>query len=367
MRRAFVGFLSACAALLVLAAATGCSKSWNDAQIVGDIQNKLSADSGLQGKQLTVEAAKGIVTLSGTVDNPVERDAAERYAAAEKGVHQVINHLEVAALPPQMALAAPNAAAQPNPAAAPAASGKPSPGLTKRHRAPPASPPPTAPDSSTAAAAAPEPASAPPPSETPLPPLPPPPSPPPPPQKITVPSGSAVTVRLVDTIDSETAQQGRVFHATLNAPLMVDGATAIPAGTAVEGHLVNVQSAGKFAGQSLLVLQLDRVKAADHSYDLQTDQYTRQGAPRSRNTAEKVGGGAILGAILGGIVGGGKGAAIGTLAGGGVGTGVQAAGKAQSIKLDSESVLSFTLQAPVTLVLPLPNPDADRPKLAVKP
>ncbi len=39
--------------LLALAVAVGCSKAPNDAQLTSDIQTRLSADSGLQGKQLS--------------------------------------------------------------------------------------------------------------------------------------------------------------------------------------------------------------------------------------------------------------------------------------------------------------------------
>src|SRR6266481_5891105 len=137
--------------------------------------------------------------------------------------------------------------------------------------------------------------------------------------KGTIPSGTTLGIRLVDSIDSETAQPGQVFHATLDSPLAVDGDTAIPSGYSVEGHIVDVKSAGKFAGQSLLALQLDRVKVGDKYYAIQTDQYRRQGSSRGKNTAEKVGAGAGIGAIIGAIAGGGKSAAIGAAAGGGLG------------------------------------------------
>jgi hypothetical protein len=159
-----------------------------------------------------------------------------------------------------------------------------------------------------------------------------------------------MAVRLVDSIDSETSQQGQTFHATLDSPLAVDGEVAIPSGYDVEGHLVEVKSAGKFAGQSVVALQLDRISAGGKYYSLQTDQYRRQGSSRGKNTAEKVGAGAGIGAIIGAIAGGGKGAAIGAAAGGGLGGGVQAATKGQQIKLPSETVLNFTLQAPLTVV-----------------
>src|SRR5207249_700037 len=140
------------------------------------------------------------------------------------------------------------------------------------------------------------------------------PPPPPPPQKVTIPSGTTLAVRLVDTIDSERSQPGQTFHATLDSPLAVEGDVAVPAGYDVEGHIVDVKSAGKFAGQSVLALQLDRIKVGDKYYNVQTDQYRRQGSSRGKNTAEKVGAGAGIGAIIGAIAGGGKGAASGATA-----------------------------------------------------
>src|SRR5256884_8395776 len=84
---------------------------------------------------------------------------------------------------------------------------------------------------------------------------------------------------------------------------------------------------------------------------------------RGKNTAAKVGTGAGIGAIIGAIAGGGKGAAIGAAAGGGLGGGVQAATKGQQIKLPSETVLNFTLQAPVTVVATNKGPNSGRPTL----
>jgi hypothetical protein len=188
------------------------------------------------------------------------------------------------------------------------------------------------------------------------------PPPPPPPQKVTVPAGTTLAVRLVDAIDSERNQTGETFRATLNSPLSVEGDIAIPSGYDVEGHMVEVKSAGKFAGQSSLVLQLDRISVGGKSYSIQTDQYKRQGSSRGKNTAEKVGAGAAIGAIIGGIAGGGKGAAIGAAAGGGLGGGVQAATKGQQIKLPSETVLNFTLQSPLTVV-PAQGPDSHRHRM----
>jgi hypothetical protein len=332
----------------ILTAGVGCTKAPNDAQLASDIQSRLVSDSGLQGKQLGVKAENGTVTLTGTVDNEGQREAAARYASAEPGVKQVVNNLQVAPAPPAEAQTAPPAEeAKPSPAPAP----RPRHSATRTRNLPSSSG-----DTSSApiAATAPAPVAAPVASAPP---------PPPPPQKVTIPSGTTLAVRLIDTIDSETAQSGQTFHATLDTPLAVEGETALPSGYDVEGHIVNVQSAGKFAGQSLLVLQLDRISAAGKFYNIQTDRYSRKGSSRGKNTAAKVGTGAGIGAIIGAIAGGGKGAAIGAAAGGGLGGGVQAATKGQQIKLPSETVLNFTLQAPLTVIATNKGPNEGRQKM----
>ena len=342
-------YVSILVLLLTLAVAVGCSKAPNDAQLASDIQTRLSADSGLQGKQLSVQAANGTVTLSGTVDNENQRQAAARYAASSEGVKQVINNLQVA--PAVAAASEPAPVEEVKPKATYVA---PAPKPRTRTRSLPSS---TSSNSNTYASPVTGAAVAPVSATTATP------YTPPPPQKVTIPSGTTLAVRLVDAIDSETNQPGQSFRATLDSPLAVEGDVAIPAGYDVQGHIVDVKSAGKFAGQSVLALQLDRISVSGKYYNIQTDQYRREGSSRGKNTAAKVGTGAGIGAIIGAIAGGGKGAAIGAAAGGGLGGGVQAATKGQQIKLPSETVLNFTLQAPLTVVATAKTPDEGRPRL----
>ncbi len=357
------------ALIAVLSLGLGCAKATNDSLLTQQIQSKFSQDSGLQQKPIAVQTSAGVVTLSGRVDNDAQRAAAARYASATPGIKLVVNNLE-AGTPPvappatQTADALPPAKMQPE--------SKPHAVITRRQdtktspgRDPSEWDSPAA-DTSNAGSgngttggqmASADSAISQPPVELAAPPS------PPAPKMLTIDSGANLAVRLVDAISSETAQPGETFRATLDSPLSSSGEVAIPAGYTVEGHVVDVKSAGKFAGQSLLVLQLDQLSVGTKSYILETDRFRRQGSNRSTNTAEKVGGGAAIGAILGGILGGGKGAGIGAAAGGGVGGGVQAAGKAEQVKLASETVLKFTLQAPLTVTQVDKGPERGRPKL----
>ena len=342
----------------VLAIGLACTKAPDDSQVTTQIQSKLNEDSGLQGKPITVQTSSGVVTLSGTVENETQREAAARYASATPGIKQVVNNLQTTSAPATR----PTAGMAQAPSPAPLKSSSKSRPSTPRHQ--------TRPDSEEMAAVAPPPApadheradenraaAAGAPAAPALP------TPPPPAKKVTVPSGTSMSIRLLDSIDSEKAQPGETFRATLDGPLPSDGDSALPSGYDVKGHVVDVKSAGKFAGQSLLVLQLDSISVSGRLYGIEADPYRRQGNNRSTNTAEKVGAGAVLGAIIGGIAGGGKGAGIGAAAGGGLGGGVQAATKGQQIHLPSETVLNFTLRSPLTVTLADQGPDSNRRKL----
>jgi BON domain len=346
-------FLSIAVLALWLAVGLGCAKAPSDADITGQVQSRFEQDSGLSAKTLNVQSANGTVTLSGAVDSVMQRDAAARQAATVPGVKQVVNNLEVVAPTGPMAETPAAVEKKPSPVAEPRAR----PSLVRPRPTPVATThvaqnaEPSAPATAAPAPAAPvaitHPAA---------------PVEPPKPQKVTIPSGTNLAIRLVDPIDSETAQAGQSFRATLDSPISLEGDVVIPSGYDVTGHVVDVKSAGKFAGKSELILQLDRIAVGNKSYTVQTNQYERSGSSRGKNTAAKVGTGAAIGAIIGGIAGGGKGAAIGAAAGGGVGGGVQAATKGQQIQLPSETVLNFTLQASLTVV-PAEGRNAGRPKI----
>ena len=51
----------------------------------------------------------------------------------------------------------------------------------------------------------------------------------------------------------------------------------IPTTADVEGRVVEVKSAGRFAGQSVLTLQLTRLSMNGRSYSIQTDQWSKSG------------------------------------------------------------------------------------------
>ncbi|HEY4900900.1 MAG TPA: BON domain-containing protein [Terriglobales bacterium] len=327
------------AIVAVLAALAGCNKATvrTDAQVAAEVQSKINSDSGISSRDVGIQSANGVVTLSGNVGSEVERVAAAGDAATVEGVKTVVNNLVVQqARATSPSAIEPPAASTVSPSLGKKAPKSPSSGrveaMTRGAGALPAADvdasdgqpnnlPPAPPESAPAQA----------------------PAPPPPPKKLTIPAGTQLTVRLNDTLDSERNQVGDSFHATLGVPIVIDDETVIPSGADVAGHVVDVKSAGRFAGNSVLKLELTSISVSGKTYNVQTSQWSRQGKGEGKNTAVKAGGGAAIGAVIGGLAGGGKGAAIGSVAGAGAGTGAAATKKGEQIKLAPESTLSFLL------------------------
>ena len=163
---------------------------------------------------------------------------------------------------------------------------------------------------------------------------------------------------MIDGIDSSVNQPGEIFHASLDAPLVVGNEVVAPRGTDVYVRLVSASQAGKFSGKSELHLELIKLELHGRSYPLISSTYSLAGGSRGKNTAAKVGGGAALGAIIGAIAGGGKGAAIGAGVGGAGGGVYQAATHGKEVKIPSETKLDFQLDQPVTImVMPRATPE----------
>jgi hypothetical protein len=166
---------------------------------------------------------------------------------------------------------------------------------------------------------------------------------------VTIPAGQSLLVRMIDGVDSKKNNVGDIFHASLETDLNVNGALVARKGTDVYGRLAEAKGAGHISGSSELQLELTRLVINGQDYPVVSSDYTLKGKGRGANTAEKVGGGAVLGAIIGGIAGGGRGAAIGAGAGSAAGAGVQVFTRGQQVKVPSETLLEFRLQQPVTV------------------
>jgi hypothetical protein len=163
---------------------------------------------------------------------------------------------------------------------------------------------------------------------------------------ITVPSGTAINVRLTQGIDVDASQTGQTFKAVVDDPVMLNGSIVIPRGASAILQAVAVQQSGKMKGSDKISLKMHSFSFGGMVYEVTTGYVEAKGKGEGKKTTGKVAGGAGLGAIIGGIAGGGKGAAIGAAIGGAGGAAVAAGGE-EHLKLPAETRLTFSLSAAV--------------------
>ncbi|QHN04914.1 BON domain-containing protein [Granulicella sp. WH15] len=307
----------------------------DDNALAASVQSQLAADTSLAGLPIQSSVQSGIAILSGSVNNDAQRQLAIRDASAVAGIKTVVNNLTIQ---PAAAAATPPPAPVPVPAPKPVPV-KPSAAVKTPVRPAPEPKPRPAPIERSAAIP-------PPPPVAPVVAAPPPPPPPQPTFKnVTLTAGTTIPIRITQTLDSATTQQGDAFSGVVASDIVVDGIVAIPQGAPVSGRVDAVQEAAHFKGSSLLTVSLASVRRMSVS----TEPYTVEGKGRGKNTATKAGIGAVGGAILGGIFGGGKGAAIGAAAGGGVGAGSNAITRGEQVQIPSESIVRFRTTTPLTV------------------
>lgn len=326
-------------ALLIIAVTAGVSigcgpKTASDQSIVTDIQSKLYADAVTKPASIAVAAQNGVVTLSGDVPSSDVALEAMKIANGTSGVHSVndqltINGQSAATQLPNAGNSTPATTASNTPAASSA-------------------PPPSAPADASPPTTAPPVTAAPPPPQSAAS-MPPPPSRPPEAVVMTIPAGERLQVRTIDAINSANADTGQVYRASLDAPLVHHGRVIVPAGAPVSLVVTAARSAGRIKGSSELEVRASALDYHGRNLPLDTSVFEEQGKGRGKGTAVRTGIGAVAGAVIGGIAGGGKGAAIGSAAGGGAGFGSALFTHGQQVKIPSESVLTFRLEAPLRL------------------
>lgn len=343
MRRKSVGAVMLFALALL---GVGCSHAPSDRQISTNIKARMFSDPVLRGSALQVAVKKGVVTLSGQVPSVAARYEAFKVATQTPGVKKVYDHMTIHQL--QLgSMAAPN----PPPAHAhPAPRPKPrevrAPHHTAHQTAELALPPTQLPPSATRMTPV---TSAP---ATAVPSLEPSASPAPAVELITVPPGTPIRIRMIDSINSAVDRTGDIFHASLASPLVVNHKVVAPAGTNIYLRLVQAHSAGRFSGRSELRVELYRLMLNGNSYPLISNDYVLKGRSRSKRSALAIIGGVAAGAAIGALAGGGKGAALGAAAGGGGGAAYEGLTRSKQVKIPSETVLHFKLEQPVSVTVP---------------
>ncbi|WP_353071788.1 BON domain-containing protein [Tunturiibacter gelidiferens] len=349
--------LLAVATLAITLGFSGCKSSapatpTDDASLTAAVQSRIFGDDALKSEPINSSVQGRVATLNGNVSSEAARSLAAADAAQVAGIKTVVNNLSVQAPAPAITAAVVPPPPPPPPVAPkklppPKPTPKPKPAPVVHESAPADVPPPQV------AAAVPPPA-----PQQELPPPPPPPPPAPEFRSITVPPDTTIPIRITQTLDSATTQQGDSFTGTVATDIILDGLVVIRQGTPVSGRVSAVQEAAHYKGSSLLTVELTSINRRGEKLAVTTEPYSVEGKGRGKNTAEKVGGGAAVGAILGGILGGGKGAAIGAAAGGGVGAGANTITRGEQVQIPSESLIRFRLTNTLSLRVSAKNTES---------
>ncbi|MBV8831461.1 MAG: hypothetical protein JO108_19800 [Acidobacteriaceae bacterium] len=183
--------------------------------------------------------------------------------------------------------------------------------------------------------------------------------PPPPvyqPHVVTLQPGTSLNIRLGETISTDSSYSGDTFRGVLDLPVIADGFIIADKGSKVLGRVVRAQKAGKLQGTANLSVTLTQINTTDgQQVVVETNSIENRGITSTGQDAAEIAGGAVLGAIIGALAGGGKGAAIGAGAGGAAGTSAVLLTRGKPARLASETRLTFSLRAPVTITEKLNN------------
>jgi hypothetical protein len=170
--------------------------------------------------------------------------------------------------------------------------------------------------------------------------------PPAPGPALTIPSGTTITVRMIDSIDTDVTGAGERFRASIDDPVIVDGKVAIPRGADATVQVMRVEQSGRISGSDEIALKLYDVTIDRRPYEVATEYAEVKGEGQGKRTAKTTAVTTGVGAALGAIIGGGKGAAIGAGAGAATGVAVSAA-RGKTLRIPSETRLDFELRAPL--------------------
>jgi predicted extracellular nuclease len=156
---------------------------------------------------------------------------------------------------------------------------------------------------------------------------------------VTVSAGTALTVRMMESINSRNNKTGQRFTAQLETNLMSGDTVVAPKGAKVYGVLTNVKKAGRIAGSAAMTFELRDISIDDVMVAIRTQPVSGEG----KNTAKSSVGRTARAAAIGGLIDGSDGAKTGAK----VGVGAAILTKGDDIELPKGTLVDFILAAPL--------------------
>lgn len=154
-------------------------------------------------------------------------------------------------------------------------------------------------------------------------------------------SGTALTIRMSEQVNSRHNKTGTRFTAVLEANLMAGDTLVAKKGSQVYGVLTNVKKAGRIAGSAQLTLELTEISIDGDMHKIATQPINGTG----ENTARTSVGRTARAAAIGGLIDGSDGAKTGAK----VGVGAAILTKGSDIQIPQGTLLDFVLRTPLNL------------------
>ncbi len=171
-------------------------------------------------------------------------------------------------------------------------------------------------------------------------------------REITIPAGTILRLRPGRSFGSDISRIEQPVTARLATAVLVNGHTALPAGSTAYGVITEARRAGKVKGRARVGVRFTQI--APHNgqrYSMQTRSWVAVAPATKKKDAMTIGIPAAGGAAIGAIVGGKKGAAIGAAAGGGGGTAVVLTTRGKEVRVGRGATLAVRLSEPLTVAV----------------
>src|SRR5688572_19834896 len=170
--------------------------------------------------------------------------------------------------------------------------------------------------------------------------------------ELVIPADSVIGLQVENAVTTERAKVEDPVRARVTRDVRVRDQVAIPAGARAEGSVTLVDRGGKLKDQARLGIRFHTIVLADGTrLPINTETIYREGEPPARESAAKIGGGAVGGAVLGAIFGGKKGAIIGSTVGAAGGGVAVATSEANAATLAQGSTVTVRMGSPATVTV----------------
>ena len=182
-----------------------------------------------------------------------------------------------------------------------------------------------------------------------------------------IPQGAHVLLRMENSINTRTAQEGDYVYLRTASPIAVDGRIAVPEGSYVQGVVVQSKRGGRVKGRAQLGIRLETLTLAggkilkfsphlasaedeENGQRVTAKENVIETGPNTAKDAERIAIMAGSGAALGGLTDRGwAGAGIGAGIGSGVGLATVLLTRGKDAQLRKGSTLDVVFDRPVAL------------------